>query len=514
MILEVLVVFVFGIGLRAVFINTSSADSAIQQYMIERLKKKPFGDYTSNKSVISGMYAYPSLHYYIFTKIPHKIRIRIYKILNILLDSIMPSICIYLFSIVYDVFNLHQNVSTGLLLVGLIITTSPIFFPLSARLQGMGARVLGLLIFTILVIGWFFIEIDSNYGFIITFIGCFLAVSTSMFLLQVVISLMVFTLCIGYVEFSLSCFMSFIIMLLTNFGGTRDILQWKLDHWIWYFKVKELMLVVNKDKNKKIKYLLNSKKLIHNLYSFLRNTRNATYHTIGPKLFIDNFMAIPCIWYYFNLNLSTINDVGLSISYTVLFCMIMMYILTSFRPLRIFGQPDRYFEYSIMCQGYIVYYLFINGVLDINFLIILITLNIFLIGLNLSILFRPNKIKKQYNPDSLLEVAKFLDKQKRRVLVIPSKLGYEFACLTNNCQFWLPFIMEKRWWTAEKVGFSYMRKTSDSNYYDQHEDFTQTMSDYKLDTVVIRKDDLKKYNLNKFTKSSEFSDYSVFEYNT
>ena len=89
MIFEIIVIFAFGFGLRIIFINTSSADSAIQQYMVERLKANPFGDYTCNKSVIAGMYGYPSLHYYPLTKIPYRFRPKLTKLFNILIDSIM-----------------------------------------------------------------------------------------------------------------------------------------------------------------------------------------------------------------------------------------------------------------------------------------------------------------------------------------------------------------------------------------------------------------------------------------
>ena len=223
-------------------------------------------------------------------------------------------------------------------------------------------------------------------------------------------------------------------------------------------------------------------------------------------------MMIPCIWYYFKLNLVSIRNDSLEIAYTVTFCMLGMYILTSLKPLRILGQPDRYFEYSIICQGYIIYYLCINNIIENNFLIAILSINVLIIGINLAILFRPNKVSKQYNADSLHLVAEFLDKHKRRVLVIPSKLGYELACITNNCKYWLPMIMEKNWWKHDKIGFKYMRNASNLTYYDQHSDFTHTMNQYNLDTVVISKNDIVNYNMTKFIKISEYSDYSIFEY--
>jgi hypothetical protein len=512
MIFEVLVVLAFGIGLRAVFINTSSADSAIQQYMVERLKVKPFGDYTCNKSVIQGIYGYPSLHYYLFTNVPFKHRLKVSKILNIFIDAFIPSISIILYCLTDNVLSGVVTSTTGILLVGLVITSSPILFPLSARLQGMGARVIGLLIFLFLIIGWYYIEINNNSGFIITVIACYLAVSTSMFLVQVILSMIIYSFCFGYIEFPLTCTISFIIMLITNFGGTRDLLQWKIAHSVCYNMVKHMMLVVPKNKSTEKKFSLNISTIFHQFYRFARDTRNATYHIIGPKLLIDNFMALPCIWFYFKLDLRIVNDIGLNISYAVLFGMLITYTLTCLKPLRIFGQPDRYFEYSIICQGYILYFLFINGNVEFNDLILIISVNIFVIGFNFAILFRPIKAKRQYNSNALSKVAQILDTQKRRVLVIPSKLGYELACLTNNCKFWLPLVMEKKWWTADKIGFKYWRDAMDSNYYDQHEDFTHTMNVSKLDTVVISKNDSKKYKLTEFTKLTEFDDYSIYEY--
>ena len=94
----------------------------------------------------------------------------------------------------------------------------------------MGARVLGLVIFMILCAGWYYIEIGDLLGFILVLLGCYLAVSISMFLVQVILALIIFSLSFGHLEFCITCVISFCLMFATNFGGTRDLIQWKIAH--------------------------------------------------------------------------------------------------------------------------------------------------------------------------------------------------------------------------------------------------------------------------------------------
>ena len=130
------------------------------------MQNKSWINYDQNQSIQKGYNASPKLYFFLIRKLFKKNYIKMGAELNIIFDCMI--VCVFYFYLIFN-FNLNLNFSDFIsdqLIFSLILSFTPLYMPVNARLIGVKARSFG----NFLSFIYFLIAIHINENiFILTF---------------------------------------------------------------------------------------------------------------------------------------------------------------------------------------------------------------------------------------------------------------------------------------------------------------------------------------------------------
>lgn len=520
MIFEIFIILSFSFTLRFIFTLSTTSDNYWHLWQIKQIKKNGLGNHKVFNAIIPGYQAYPNFPHYLISKFPESKQIPAAYILNILYDCL--SVIIFYF-IVYFFQNktaifIEANANLPFLLT-IFFSTTPIFFPVTARLKSIGARTFGgllsLIYFVILGAGinyelWL-------YAYPLCIIIGILIIMSSQFAMQVII-LFSITLSIFYTSINpfLIVLLSIIIGSLIPKTGIWEFWKYfKINHYLRYIKIAQKgTSASNRNRLKDFVYL--PIMLFKNRGQFL----NIVFK---KNTFIILMYSVPqlMIFTYILLNNFQVVDTILGNRLTeylfyILLSSVIVFLLTSLKPLLFLGQAERYLEYSVWSITLLLYYLFQFSGFDLYNLQILICLNISIL-LILFIFTQLTNYKKSLKGEedsALIDLIDFLDtKDGSKVLSVPIKLSFGLAALSNNKDIYFYYKI-----TANKID-GFKRSTEDEVWVNFIKpDFEYFVKEYSIDLFVFTTEAINqakglniKYDLDNKSTVFENEKYKVYK---
>jgi len=490
--IEILLIFALCFLLRFAFIITNDSDVYVHLWLIKKYKVMGFGRHSAFKSVFKGKFAYPSLPHYIVSLIPDKYQIKAAYLLNILYDCGTIFI-FYLISKVVFTKYIAVNMTPHFephMMATLLFGTSPILLPYTARLKSFGGRTFGNLagIIYFASLGGCLIS-DNYYYLIIAVFSGILILLSSQFAMQVMVFFSAI-LSLTYLSFIplIALGLVFSLGIVTPFFGIRDIIKFKINHYLWYTKNYQRGTGPSErnrllDMIKYPIYLFSDSKKFYDL-TFKKLTLVIAIFSLPTLVFLIVFIAKD----YNNFTIYLDNGVVKYLA-SISLASLIVFALISLKWFSFLGEAERYFEYStgaiiilfvMLCSEYGYHNLPIYLIL-FHFCIIIANLLASLKRLIKNAL----KFEEDHNFNELME---FLNAQEqKRVLSIPTKLNFKLsACSHDNLDFYYQFLTE-----GKIDGFK--RQQEDEHLYNFIKpDFDYFIQNYQIDTFVIEKKALKK----------------------
>ncbi|MFX0196994.1 MAG: hypothetical protein ACFFCW_12775, partial [Candidatus Hodarchaeota archaeon] len=225
---------------RFIFILSGASDDYVHFWNIKLRQKigNPWGHQVPD-SLIEGKRGYPALTHYIVSLFPRSYWGVAGRLLNIVYDCVSVIMVYFLARILFEMyFNAVQfdTIITPQLLVALLVATSPILMPVTARMTSIGGRsfclFLSLLYFSFLGYGFLY---NVVWGIIVCVPVGILIVMSSQFAFQnlIFLSLILGVLYLNPLPILILVLMAIICWFVPQLG-IRDILRFKYEHMKWY----------------------------------------------------------------------------------------------------------------------------------------------------------------------------------------------------------------------------------------------------------------------------------------
>ena len=431
--------------------NLTNSDEWASDFFLS-MQNKSWINYNQKQSIQSGYNASPKLYFFLIRKLFKKNYKKMGAELNIIFDCMI--VCVFYFYLIFY-FDLNFNFSNFIsdqLIFSLILSFTPLYLPVNARLIGVKARSYG----NFLSFIYFLIVIHINENIFIQIFFLFvifeIILLSSIFAIQniIFISIIYSILTLNFVIL-LPLLLSLVLTIFFDYGKVR-LAKHKINHIIWYYNFIDKTQVRFKNSLLSINNLI-KKPSIKKITRFLLRENSFTIILINFGILIyylyDNQIYL--------IELSDLNilyNQNINVLYLVFSCFII-FIFTSFGKFKIFGQSERYFEYSAPFIYIFIFGIWINTpdklIIFYSFLI-----NLVVIYINYLL----NK-KKTFHDDK--EIINFLSNyskfKKINLLCIPIKYSFKFASKIKNkkIKYYMNFI------SSEINGFRYMR--DDLDYY-------------------------------------------------
>lgn len=504
---------------RRLFIITKSSDVSVHLWHIKKSKICGFGKHNAFKSIFNGTKGYPSFPHFILSLIPDKERARIGYLLNIIYDCISIFIIYFIAKFIFsrNLLPIDNQFIEPHLMAVILYGTTPIMLPYTSRLKSFGGRTFGNLMNIIYFLALGIFIISHNYLFLLfTFLSGILIVLSSSFGMQVMIffSLIVSIIYLEIIPILILAAI-FFIGIVFPFFGIKDILRFKLNHYIWY-KNNYQKGTTATDRNRLMDFILypfyafsDKKKFF--LLSYKRLTPIITAYSLPALVFLIYWFAVDSEFYF-----SLINDELNKYLFSITFASIVAFLLTSLKWFSFLGEAERYFEYS----AWAIILLFVSVCYKhgyYNLMFYLAIFHICVILLNFSASMRLNFRKSmRINEDTYFnEIIEFLkSKNEGRILSIPTKLNFKLSYYINqNLKFYYQFIVE------DKID-GFKRQQNDEIVYNfVKPDFRHFIDNYNISIIVAEKKALRSskkkfnidYNFSKFKLTMENEEFSVYE---
>ncbi|MCP3678305.1 MAG: hypothetical protein GY721_12155 [Deltaproteobacteria bacterium] len=404
----------------------------------------------------------------------------------------------------------------------MIYSTSPILFPVTARLTSMGARTLGSFIvlsyFIVLAIALFY---QAYYLYILCIAIGFLIILASQFALQV---FFFFSLGTSIFCASLHPIMLFVITISLAFLipqlGLKDILKFKINHYKWYIRnMKTIRQVAGRNRFSDIVNILSYLK--HDKRKFVLLITH--YNTILILIYsVPIFFVFSVILVKYNIATSKLLwDANIfQFSMAIIISSLFAFMLTSLRPFLWLGQAERYFEYSLPFLAIVSVYTFLQLSLDYES----ITFSLFIIQtviIFMTLLFKKAdllscnmELAEHGNFKQLLDYFEPLKGVK--VLTLPPKLSFKISALSNNhdIKYYYRFINQPQ------RGFRYIEEDS-VEFEVIKPDLDSIIQKYNINTIVTDNDYLETvqkrgihYTLERYKLGFKNKEYTVYTVNS
>jgi hypothetical protein len=354
-------------------------DSYNHLFYIKTQQNRKYLNFTFFGALIDSKIGYPRLQHFIISRFPQRKWFLVGNILIVLYDLIQIVLVYTLSSYVLDIVHPEQtqySLSTVLSYSGwiaLLFSSSPIFFPISARLTGLGnARTVGNLFLLLLMVTWLPIQLFEMYYLLpVAFILVCLIILSSLFALQVMLFNFIF-LSIFYLSFVPIAFILLSIGLAYFLPiRAKDVLLFKYNHWRWFFKnAQEGTTAYNRNK---------FKDFISLPIYFIKDVNFFLYKIIKHLTPVILLYSVPSIiLYYINWGVFEGNVVLTYFDYIFL-ASLLSFGLTSLRPLSFLGEAERYLEYSMSFLSVLIVELMFLGNISEKILMLLFIIHLSII---------------------------------------------------------------------------------------------------------------------------------------
>ena len=478
--------------LRFLFIITKSSDAYLHLWLLKRYQNYGFGKHTAFNSIFNGKLPYPSFPHFIIHFFPRRHQVGLAYFLNIIYECI--SIFIF-YLIAKSIFTKHLIITTiqfpePYLIATLLFGTSPILFPYTSRLKSFGGRTFGNLM-NIIFFGSLGICMISNNYFFIAGSVCsgILVLLSSQFGMQVMV----------FFSIALSiCYLSaipisalvlvFIFAFILPFLGVKDIIEFKINHYMWYLRSYKLGTTAS-DRNR-LKDLF-----LYPIYLFTEPKKffQLTFKRLSPIIaaFSLPSLVILIFWFFTDYSkfISFLNNDIIKFLFYFSLSSIIIFVLISIKWFSFLGEAERYFEYS---TGAIILLFVIfsmqYGYYNLLYFMLIIHLILIFINFIASLQQTIKKAIKIEEDINLIKLVDFLNSiNDGRILSIPTKLNFRLGYLSNeNLKFYYHFIDE------DKID-GFKRMQNDEIIYNYVKpDFDYFINTYKINTIVAEKSALRK----------------------
>ncbi|QTN38495.1 hypothetical protein HZ996_04815 [Cryomorphaceae bacterium] len=431
-------------------------------------------------SLQNGFMGAPRLQYFIVSWLPEKWWAIFGNALNIIYD-ILSVILIY---VIFGDIHAEQWHFSPSFWIALVFGSSPILFSITARLTGVKARTLGLLLILMYLSCLKPIVLESNYAFIIPAVVLgVLSISASAFAMQNLVFLSIsVSVLLGAPNALLVLLFVFIAAWFDPFLGTKKVLIHKINHYWWY--AKSYSGTTASDKNRISDFFKLPHYLVTKPLRFLEIVLKKNSYTV---LLISTPWIWFLLWAYLNGFDLHQTKTDMLWSFAIVASTLIIFFLTTLRPFLLFGEAERYFEYGAAYLSSIGVTLIISwGMSEVILaILVLVQASIVLVFLIYRL---KGVIKKGLDPlvknDHLDDCIAFLRNGHKaiNVLTIPLKYGYYlgFHTYDSGIKLYHMFI------SNEIDGFKYMR--NDLAKYDYpKEDIHELVDQYDLDYMVVSK---------------------------
>jgi hypothetical protein len=484
-----LLLFALSFLLRFIFVFSEGTDTMMHLWQIKKQKLNKNFSHEPFNSIIKGKQATPSLAHYIISIFPEKF----YKPAGLLLNigyDLVTVLIIFLFCRFYLMDQLPSSDSAFFIpfeyAVAFVFSTSPILFPVDARLRSLGARTFGLVLTTLffVLVGWAQVE-SIYYPYILSVILVVLITMSSQFAMQVMVLFSLFYSLISF-EFLplITVIAGFGLGYILPFTGIKHFTKYKINHYIWYFRnYKKGTTAANRNNLRefiKLPYYL-----IHKPFRFFKIL-------LVENSFVIACYSMPMLLY---ILISLLNG---NIDYTLYFenewlkfmtylflASLMAFLLTSFRPFLFLGSPERYLEYGVGFLSILFAYTLLQPSIrhqDSLFLIVLLIHMVFIVMNLLYLLYNRTNACNIFKNDNLKDLSDYLNNKigQANILTLPTKLSYgiAFARPNQHIRFYYPFI------SGKLDGFKYMEQ-EEVLLYLVKPDFQYFKATYGIDHLIV-----------------------------
>lgn len=500
MFLEVLIIFSLSILFRFIFVISESSDDDVHIWNISQRKllSSLFSQNVTN-SVIEGKRGYPILHHYIISLFPKKDWYLVGKVLSITYDLIVIISFYYIINL-YFKYETIEYFTFGFW-AGLLLSTSPILFPLSARIKAIGGRTIGFLFFSsysLILYNLMNSEFNIYLFGLAIFIGVLLLLS-SQFATQFYIfyNIIISIILLNYIPILILLFFIFVSL---SFKPLREIINFKIAHIKWFLKYQKGTTVEYRNKFKELislPYYLFKKPGLFIKRFFYENSYIAVVINVPLSIFLS----------YICFTFPTIE--GFLYEYLVgsILATFILFLITSHKPLIIFGEAERYFEFISIHLVFLLMICISNNIVSIKVLVIFLLVNIITILFNYLLTNRSFLLSKLKNNKNsyYLEIIDFLDKfEEISILTIPIKDSFKLGSELPNHKFYYRHI------NKYKSGFTYFGEET-LNLSIPKQDWSYFKKEYMINIIVIDKDYKNVVDVDSLVKLFENKKYLVYK---
>ncbi len=412
-----------GLLLRLLYSSGETSDQWVSLWHLRRQAQQARPSYAVPDSVIDGTYDYPVLFHWLLARVPERARLLAARLLNVVPD-LAHALLLYLFLRVV-------TADVRLSLFGLaFFLTLPVLLPTTPRFRAIKARAFGTVPVTLFFLGLFLGLEAHPLWFLLAVFGVWLAAYSSLFAFQV-------TLFSGLLlSILLPSWWPLLVIGVSVTAGLLNphlrppiVFWWR--HKRWYFRnIRERSPAANRS----------SLSLFALPYYLLRRPRDA-----GNLFFYDSPLLIALyshpllfflLWTVFtqaSLHALIIADPLLHFLWAVTLSSFVLFVLTMLPGLLIFGEAERYFEYTAPFFVALLVLLLTRrpllspGALGLALLWNCTVVLLLLVFLNHRRILFATPLQDE---DELRSVAAFLHRQRgARVATLPVKLSYLLSTL-------------------------------------------------------------------------------------
>ena len=512
-----LLIIILGFFLRLLFILSESSDDDTHLWYVNRYTKMKFGSHRVDNTLIEGSKGYPTLPHYIISRFPKKHWVLAGKLLNIIYDCLSLVLIYFLSYILFQKiweFETDDVVSPEIATT-LLSATSPILFPVTARLRAMGGRVVGNLLNLLYFVSFGYAFLFSQPLF---YLPCFvvglLIILSSQFGLQnwlfTSAVLSIFYLHPIPLIFAIA---TVIIGAITPGLGIKQILRHKYNHYLWYFRLTEGVGIEDRNNLKDIVFL--PAYLVKDLRKFI----HLIFTKITPIIAAYSMPVLVILIFWFAKSPQKL--IALADEKIIFYLLALSsasclaFVITSLKPFLFLGEAERYLEYSAFYINLLFVYLLLEQGIESSIVFWLVVIQLCIIFVNYFFVIKGELLKALGIGTALpfKALIDFLQQQENlKILCIPTKISFRIATELDhpNTLFYYNFV------TKDIDGFQYMKDDMVA-YRFVRPDFSYFRQKYAINTLVVKKSDLTiaqkqgiNYNFEALNKIFENDEYMVY----
>ena len=381
---------VFSFIIKLLFIYRFSNDDWHHMWLISWHSKKEKLNYESRNCIPNGEFAYPSLVFFLISRLKKKFRKPVAISTNYIAD-ILSCFIVFLIGTKIQEYAIPNYFIYGFsipVIVAIMYYTSPSLSPYIARIGGISPRPLGTLIFLCFALTAIIsFEKSSLVSFFVLISLNIFALMISMFCSQVLLFASIgLSILINYYQPILALIFSYILPFILDIKAKQNIL-YSFNFKLWY---------LDNYKNSFAKNI----NFINGLFKVF-SLKKLPYIYRYNELFVNNSLCVLAIFHPLLLVLliyfsdSRVNFLispnEIKVIMTLLFSCMFGFIISSFSYFKILGSPQRYLEYSLAFYILLIPFFFGEYLNDFFLLAILIY------NVTLSLIILPHIKFQKYN---------------------------------------------------------------------------------------------------------------------